>query len=64
MQQYRDVILSVDTMEVTGIPFLMTIAKHIKFVSAGKLDNMKNSHIINNFKAVIGKMSHAVFTLP
>ena len=41
-------------MKVTGIPFLMTISKHIKFGSAGKLDNMNNSHIIKHFKAVIG----------
>jgi len=54
MQQYRDVTLSADIMKVTGIPFLMTISRHIKFGSAGKLDNMKNSHIIKHFKAIIG----------
>jgi hypothetical protein len=54
MQQYKDVTLSVDIMKVTGIPFLMTISRHIKFGSAGKLDNMKNSHIIKHFKHVIG----------
>ena len=54
MQQYRDVTLSVDIMKVTGIPFLMTISRHIKFGSAGKLDNMKNSHIIKHFKTIIG----------
>ena len=32
----------------------MTISKHIKFGSAGKLDSMKNSHIIKHFKAIIG----------
>ena len=41
-------------MKVTGIPFLVTILKHIKFSTAGKLDNMNNSHIIKHFKAVIG----------
>ena len=54
MQQYKDVTLSVDVMKVTGIPFLMTISKHIKFGSAGKLDTMKNSHIIKHFRAIIG----------
>ena len=54
MQQYRNITLSVDVMKVTGIPFLMTISRHIKFGSAGKLDNMKNSHIIKHFKAIIG----------
>ena len=54
MQQYKNVTLSVDIMKVTGIPFLMTISRHIKFGSAGKLDNMKNSHIIKHFKAIIG----------
>ena len=54
LQQYRDVTLSVDIMKVTGIPFLMTISRHIKFGSAGRLDTMKNSHIIKHFKALIG----------
>ncbi len=54
MQHYKDVTLSADVMKVTGIPFLMTISKHIKFGSAGKLDSMRNSHIIRHFKAVIG----------
>merc|ERR1712086_156249 len=54
MQQYKEVTLSADVMKVTGIPFLMTISKHIKFGTAGKLDNMNNSHIIKHFKAVIG----------
>ena len=54
MQQYKDVTLSADIMELNGIPCLMTISKHIKFGSAGKLDTMNTSHIIKNFKAVIG----------
>ena len=54
MQQYKNVILSVDIMKVTGIPFLMTISRHIKFGSAGKLDNMKTGHILKHFKAPIG----------
>ena len=53
MQQYKNVTLSVDIMKVTGIPFLMTISRHIKFGSAGKLDSMKNSHILTHFKAII-----------
>ena len=54
IQQYKDVILSADVMKVTGIPFLKTISKHIKFGTAGKLDNMNNNHLIKHFKAVIG----------
>ena len=54
MHQYKDVILSADVTKVTGIPFLMTILKHIKFGTAGKLDNTNTSHIIRHFKAVIG----------
>ena len=53
MQQHKNVTLSVDTMEVTGIPFLMTISRHIKFSSAGKLDSMNNSYILKHFKALI-----------
>ena len=54
MQQYKNVTLTVDMMKVTGIPFLMTISKHIKFGSAGKLDSIKNTHILKHFKAIIG----------
>ena len=50
----ENITLSVDIMKVTGIPFLMTISTHIKFGSAGKLDTMKNSHMIKHFKAIIG----------
>eukprot|EP00804_Cyclotella_cryptica_P027764 CCRYP_009202-RA/>CCRYP_009202-RA protein AED:0.72 eAED:0.12 QI:0/-1/0/1/-1/1/1/0/1137 len=41
-------------MKVNGIPFLMTISRHIKFGSAGKLDNMSVPTIISHFKVVIG----------
>ena len=54
MQQYRNVTRSVDIMEVIGIPFVMTISSHIKFRLVGKLDGMKNSHILKYFKALIG----------
>ena len=37
MQQYKEVTLSADVMKITGIPFLMTISKRIKFGTAGKL---------------------------
>ena len=46
MQQYKDVTLSTDVTKVRGIPFLMAISKHIRFGTAGKLDNMNNNHII------------------
>lgn len=55
MQKYQDVTLSVDVMKICGIPFLMTISRHIKFCSAGKLDNsMKNETIISHFKVMMG----------
>ena len=54
MQQYRHVTLSTDIMKVNGIPFFMTISKHIKFGSAGKLDSMENSMILKHFKLVMG----------
>ena len=53
MQQYRNVTLSVDIMKVNGIPLLMTILRHIKFSSAGKLDTLKNETIINHFRVVM-----------
>ena len=42
-------------MMATGILFLMTISRHIKFGSVGKLNSMKNSSILKHFKALIGK---------
>ena len=41
-------------MKVTGIPLVMTLSKHIKFVTADTLDNVSKSHTITHFKAVIG----------
>ena len=57
MQQYRDVTLSVDIMKVTGIPFLMTISKHIKLGSGGRLTDMKNETMLKHFKSIIGAYS-------
>ena len=54
MQQYNNVTLSVNSTEVTSILFLMTISRHIKFGSTGKLDNIKTGHILNHFKALNG----------
>ena len=54
MQQYRDFTLSTDVKKVNNIPFLMTISRHIKFGSAGKLDALDNKTIINHFKVVLG----------
>ena len=36
-------------MKVAGIPFLVTISRHIKYGSAGKLDST-----IKHFKALVG----------
>eukprot|EP00804_Cyclotella_cryptica_P004090 CCRYP_019112-RA/>CCRYP_019112-RA protein AED:0.35 eAED:-0.77 QI:0/-1/0/1/-1/0/1/0/265 len=41
-------------MKVNGIPFLMTISRHIKFSSAGKLENMSELTIISHFKVIMG----------
>ena len=53
-RQYNNVTLSVDTMKVAGIPFLMTILRHINFGSADKLDSMNTGHIPTHFKTLIG----------
>lgn len=53
MQQYQNITLSVDVMKVNTIPFLMTISRHIKFGSAGKLDSLENKTIIQHFCAVM-----------
>jgi hypothetical protein len=54
MQEYRDVTLSIDVMKVNGVPFLNTISQHIKFGSAGKLDNLKNFTIIKHLQVIFG----------
>ena len=53
MQYYNSVTLSVDIMKVEGISFPMTVSRHIKFRSAGKMDSMKISHILKYVKALI-----------
>ncbi|KAL7487947.1 hypothetical protein ACHAW6_013525 [Cyclotella cf. meneghiniana] len=63
MQQYRNVTLSADIMKVNTIPFLMTISRHIRFGSAGKLDNMKNSTILKHFKTIIAVYSVCGFNV-
>ena len=49
-----EVPISVDIMMVAGIPNMMTISRHIKFGSAGKLDNIKNGHKLKHFKTLTG----------
>lgn len=39
-------------MFIAKIPFLMTISRHIKFGTAGKLDKQNNKTILSHFKAV------------
>ena len=41
-------------MKVSNIPFLMTISRHIKFGSAGRLENMHNPTIISHIKVIMG----------
>ena len=53
VQQYNTVTLSVDIMKVAGIPFLVTIRRHIKSGSAGKMDST-NGHILKHFNALVG----------
>ena len=61
MQQYRDVTLSVDIMKVNNIPFFITISKHIKFGTSGKLDSMENKIIVKHFKLVFGLYTNCGF---
>ena len=57
----QNVTLSADTMKVTGIPFLMTSSWHIKFGSAGKLDNIETATIVKHFKMVAGVYTNRGF---
>ena len=54
MQQYKNITLSADIMKVTGIPFSMTISRHLKFGFAGNLDNMENITTLKHFKVTVG----------
>jgi hypothetical protein len=53
MQKYQHVTLSADVMFVCRIPFLMTISRHIKFGTAGKLDRQNDTTILSHFKVVL-----------
>jgi hypothetical protein len=66
MQKYRDVTLSIDVMKVNGIPFLNTISKHIniKFGSAGKLGDMKNTTFIRHLWVIFGCILFVGFVSP
>jgi hypothetical protein len=52
MERYRDVTLCIDIMFVNQIPFLVTIARDIKFGTVEALQNRKNPTIINAIKQV------------
>ena len=47
-------MLPANIMKVAGITLLMTISKHLKFGSAGKIDNMNNKTLLKHFKFVLG----------
>lgn len=54
MQRYQTVTLCVDIMKVNGIPFLMTISRHIRFGTAKHLLNQQNNSILSGLKEVCG----------
>lgn len=41
MEYYKEAELSVDVMHVNKIPFLVTVSKHIHFITVNALENMK-----------------------
>ena len=63
MQQYKNVTLSVDIINVAGISFPMTISRHITFGSTGKLDSTKHGHILKHCKALIGAYANRDFNV-
>ena len=53
MGQYRHVMLGADIMHVNGIPFFLTVSRHIKFGTIEPLINRKQEVLVNTMKAVV-----------
>jgi hypothetical protein len=52
MAHYRDLTLGGDIMFVNGIPFVMTVSRHIKFGTAEMLKSQHNKTILAAIKQV------------
>ena len=52
MERYRDVTLCIGIMYVNGVPFLVTISRHIKFGTVEVLKNRKMTSIVSSIKNV------------
>jgi hypothetical protein len=53
LSQYREVTLSADIMHVNKIPFLVTVSKHIKFITVEAIPNRKIPSIRKAMKEVV-----------
>jgi hypothetical protein len=53
LSRYRDVTLCVDVMHINGIPFLVTISKHIHFGTVEAMKSKKTPEILKAVQRVI-----------
>jgi hypothetical protein len=54
MATYREITLCIDIMFVNQIPFLMSISKHIRFITCEVLENRKAPTLIQALKRIHG----------
>jgi hypothetical protein len=54
MQHYRDVTLCIDIMFVNKIPFVLSISRNIRFVTAKVLDNRKQATLVKALQRIHG----------
>ena len=52
-ERKKDIVLSVDIMHFTGINFLVTVSRDIKFITAGALSDRKKITISKSIKQVL-----------
>ena len=45
VSKYKEMILAVDIMFVDKVPYLVSISRHIKFITAEMVKNQKQLHL-------------------
>ncbi|KAL7564214.1 hypothetical protein ACA910_021639 [Epithemia clementina (nom. ined.)] len=53
-ERYKQVTLCIDVMHVKGIPFLVTLSRHIHFGTIDALPNLQATMIMQSLQAVLG----------
>jgi len=45
VSKYKEMILAVDIMFINKVPYLVSISRHIKFITAEMVKNQKQPHL-------------------